>query len=174
MIKKVIAASAATGGLLLASAGTTVADTGAQGAAVGSPGILSGNLLQLPIHIPTNVCGNTIDIVGLLNPAFGNKCANIEASSHARHHHKAPKQHMQQGGQDKPASHSHRSSSVHQIATQEAGHRALHEAAAPARPELAHTGSEKVSLAVPAAASAGLLLGGVLLYRRGRRAAARG
>lgn len=37
MIKKVVAAAAATGGLVLASAGMAVADAGAQGAAVGSP-----------------------------------------------------------------------------------------------------------------------------------------
>ena len=39
MIKKVVAAAAATGGLVLAGAGLAVADAGAQGAAVGSPGV---------------------------------------------------------------------------------------------------------------------------------------
>ncbi len=50
------------------------ASTGAQGAAVGSPGIVSGNVIQVPIQVPVNVCGNSINVVGLLNPAFGNKC----------------------------------------------------------------------------------------------------
>jgi hypothetical protein len=76
MIKKVVAAAAATGGLVLAGAGMAVADSGAQGAAVGSPGVLSGNVVQAPVHVPVNVCGNTVTVIGLLNPAFGNTCVN--------------------------------------------------------------------------------------------------
>ncbi|MDN3022152.1 chaplin ChpH [Streptomyces sp. S.PB5] len=76
MLKKVVAAAAATGGLVLAGAGMAVADSGAQGAAVHSPGILSGNVVQAPVHVPVNVCGNTISVIGLLNPAFGNTCIN--------------------------------------------------------------------------------------------------
>ncbi|MFC8076515.1 chaplin ChpH [Streptomyces sp. NPDC057137] len=76
MIKKVVAAAAATGSLVLAGAGMAVADSGAQGAAVGSPGVLSGNVVQVPIHIPVNACGNTVSVIGLLNPAFGNTCVN--------------------------------------------------------------------------------------------------
>ncbi|MEH2109617.1 chaplin [Nostoc sp.] len=51
-------------------------DSSAEGAAVGSPGVLSGNLAQIPIRVPINVCGNTINVIGLLNPAFGNTCVN--------------------------------------------------------------------------------------------------
>ena len=76
MIKKVVAAAAATGGLVLAGAGLAVADAGAQGAAVGSPGVLSGNVVQAPVSAPVNFCGNTISVIGLLNPAFGNTCIN--------------------------------------------------------------------------------------------------
>ncbi|MBT2403774.1 MULTISPECIES: chaplin [unclassified Streptomyces] len=76
MLKKVVAAAAATGGLVLAGAGIAAADATAQGAAIGSPGVLSGNVVQVPIHIPVNVCGNTVNIVGLLNPAVGNTCIN--------------------------------------------------------------------------------------------------
>ncbi|WP_031087943.1 chaplin ChpH [Streptomyces sp. NRRL WC-3549] len=76
MIKKVVAIAAATGGLVLAGAGMASADAGAQGAAIGSPGVLSGNVVQVPVHVPVNVCGNTIDVIGLLNPAFGNVCIN--------------------------------------------------------------------------------------------------
>ncbi|MQY13262.1 hypothetical protein SRB5_34060 [Streptomyces sp. RB5] len=76
MIKKVVATVAATGGLVLAGAGLAAADSGAQGAAVHSPGIVSGNVVQAPIHIPVNVCGNTVNVIGLLNPAFGNTCVN--------------------------------------------------------------------------------------------------
>ncbi|AVH98261.1 MULTISPECIES: chaplin ChpH [Streptomyces] len=76
MIKKVVAAAAATGGLVLAGAGMAVADAGAQGAAIGSPGVLSGNVVQVPVHVPVNLCGNTVSVIGLLNPAFGNACVN--------------------------------------------------------------------------------------------------
>ncbi|MGK5446975.1 chaplin [Streptomyces radiopugnans] len=76
MIKKVVAVAAATGGLVLAGAGVAAADSGAQGAAIGSPGVVSGNVIQAPIHVPVNVCGNTVNVIGLLNPAFGNFCVN--------------------------------------------------------------------------------------------------
>ncbi|MEV7379309.1 chaplin [Streptomyces lydicus] len=76
MIKKIVAAAAATGGLLLAGAGLATADSGAQGAAVHSPGVVSGNVIQVPVHVPVNACGNTISVVGLLNPTFGNYCVN--------------------------------------------------------------------------------------------------
>ncbi|MCX5080648.1 chaplin ChpH [Streptomyces sp. NPDC001939] len=76
MIKKVVAAAAATGGLVLAGAGIAAADTGAQGAAVKSPGVISGNVIQVPVHVPVNACGNTVSVIGLLNPAFGNACVN--------------------------------------------------------------------------------------------------
>ncbi|MFE0375574.1 chaplin [Streptomyces inhibens] len=76
MIKKIVAAAAATGGLVLAGAGLAVADSGAQGAAVNSPGIVSGNTIQVPVQVPVNACGNTISVVGLLNPTFGGYCVN--------------------------------------------------------------------------------------------------
>nr|WP_274535340.1 chaplin [Streptomyces sp. CB00455] len=63
------------------------ADATAEGAAIGSPGVLSGNVVQVPVHVPVNVCGNTINVVGLLNPAFGNTCIN--ASGDNGGHHKA-------------------------------------------------------------------------------------
>lgn len=76
MIKRVVAVAAATSGLVLAGAGLAMADSNAGGAAVGSPGVLSGNVIQVPVHVPVNVCGNTINVIGLLNPAFGNTCIN--------------------------------------------------------------------------------------------------
>lgn len=76
MIKRIVAAVAAAGGLVLAGAGLAVADSGAQGAAVNSPGVVSGNTIQVPVDVPVNACGNTISVVGLLNPTFGNYCVN--------------------------------------------------------------------------------------------------
>ncbi|WP_077799131.1 chaplin [Streptomyces sp. JHA26] len=48
----------------------------ADGSASGSPGVISGNTVQIPVDVPVNVCGNTVNVVGLLNPAVGNSCAN--------------------------------------------------------------------------------------------------
>ncbi|MER0480092.1 chaplin [Streptomyces sp. Edi2] len=48
----------------------------AAGFAAGSPGILSGNNVQVPINIPINICGNSLSVAALLNPAFGNVCLN--------------------------------------------------------------------------------------------------
>lgn len=70
----VIAMAVASGAM--AVAGTAHADSAADGSASGSPGLGSGNTIQLPVDIPVNVCGNTVDVVGLLNPAMGNKCSN--------------------------------------------------------------------------------------------------
>lgn len=68
-----------TSGAIALSTGAAHADSGAQGAAVGSPGVVSGNTVQLPVHVPVNVCGNTVNVVGVLNPASGNSCANRSA-----------------------------------------------------------------------------------------------
>ncbi|MFJ8014628.1 chaplin [Streptomyces sp. NPDC096339] len=60
----------------LGVSGFAHADADAGGRAERSPGLLSGNLVQLPVHVPVNVCGNTVSVVGVLNPAAGNGCAN--------------------------------------------------------------------------------------------------
>jgi hypothetical protein len=62
--------------MVLGMAAPAFADAGAEGAAIGSPGVLSGNVVQVPVHIPVNVCGNTVNVIALLNPAFGNECVN--------------------------------------------------------------------------------------------------
>ncbi|MER5866532.1 chaplin [Kitasatospora sp. NPDC002040] len=78
-VKKIVAVVAATGGLVLAGAGAAAAHGGAaaNGFATNSPGVLSGNNVQVPVHVPVNLCGNTVSVIGLLNPAFGNNCANF-------------------------------------------------------------------------------------------------
>ncbi|KDN84904.1 chaplin [Kitasatospora cheerisanensis] len=78
-LKKVAVLSAAAAGLVLGSAGLANASAEAEGVAANSPGVLSGNLIQVPVHVPVNACGNSINVIGLLNPAFGNECANIDA-----------------------------------------------------------------------------------------------
>ncbi|MFD7553489.1 chaplin [Streptomyces sp. NPDC059835] len=72
-----IAAVVAGGGLAVAGvSGFAHADADAAGRTERSPGLLSGNLVQLPVNVPVNVCGNTVSVVGVLNSAAGNNCAN--------------------------------------------------------------------------------------------------
>jgi hypothetical protein len=75
-LKTVGAVSVASAGLLLGAAGAASADASADGTASNSPGAVSGNLVQIPVHVPINLCGNSVDVIGALNPAFGNGCEN--------------------------------------------------------------------------------------------------
>ncbi|QIP84903.1 chaplin [Streptomyces sp. Tu 2975] len=81
-IAKAAAVVAGTGAILAGGAGMAAADAGAHGAAVGSPGVLSGNAVQVPVHVPVNVCGNTVNVIALLNPTFGNQCVNVDGGDH--------------------------------------------------------------------------------------------
>ncbi|MFC4033999.1 chaplin [Streptomyces polygonati] len=74
-----VAAAAAGTLLAMGVAAPAFADSGAGGVAAGSPGVVSGNVIQVPVHVPVNLCGNTIDIIALLNPAFGNACVNASS-----------------------------------------------------------------------------------------------
>ncbi|MGW0550510.1 chaplin family protein [Streptomyces altiplanensis] len=78
-LKKAAAVTMVAGGLLAAGAGVASATEGgahAHGTAVQSPGVGSGNLVQVPVHVPVNVVGNTVNVIGALNPAFGNDGIN--------------------------------------------------------------------------------------------------
>ncbi|MFH9351109.1 chaplin family protein [Kitasatospora sp. NPDC017646] len=96
--KKGILTAVATGSVLASTAGYAYAAAEAQGGAAGSPGVASGNSVQVPVEVPINACGNTVDVIGLLNPAFGNRCANVGGGRHA-----APK--PGQSGQSDHAGH---------------------------------------------------------------------
>lgn len=80
--KKGLISVAAAGGVLALSGGAAHAGSSADGAAQGSPGVLSGNNVQAPVHVPVNACGNTVNAVGLLNPAMGNNCVNKSSAPH--------------------------------------------------------------------------------------------
>ncbi|MFD5554502.1 chaplin [Streptomyces sp. NPDC059578] len=77
-LKRVAAVTMVAGGLVAAGTGIASATGGAHasGQAVHSPGVGSGNVVQAPIHVPVNVVGNTVNVIGLLNPAFGNTGIN--------------------------------------------------------------------------------------------------
>ncbi|MCM2420581.1 chaplin [Streptomyces sp. RKAG293] len=90
---------AAASGVLAMTGGYAHADTEAQATTSNSPGVLSGDSIQVPVDAPVNVCGNTVDVVALLNPSMGNGCGNGSAPAHERHapvpaqHTGAPTQH---------------------------------------------------------------------------------
>ncbi|WP_407555772.1 chaplin [Streptomyces sp. Pv4-95] len=85
---KTASAAAVTCAMVIGGAGVASATNGghhhhkggkgatAKARASHSPGVLSGNVIQIPVHIPVNVCGNTVNVLALLNPAFGNSCVN--------------------------------------------------------------------------------------------------
>ena len=76
-VKKIAALTGATGALVVVGAGAAMADTTAHGFAQNSPGVVSGNTIQVPVSVPVNACGNSISVIGLLDSAFGNNCQNF-------------------------------------------------------------------------------------------------
>ncbi|RSR97797.1 chaplin [Streptomyces sp. WAC04189] len=77
-LKKAAAVTMVAGGLIAAGAGMASATDGsaAHGEAIGSPGVASGNVVQAPVHIPVNAVGNSVNVIGVLTPAFGNLGVN--------------------------------------------------------------------------------------------------
>ncbi|MET9551330.1 chaplin family protein [Streptomyces sp. NPDC006645] len=144
----------------------------ASGAATNSPGLLSGNLVQAPLDIPVNACGNSVDLVGLLNPAFGNGCANEPESVVPHTPPKPPTPHTPVDPST-PPSHGPGKPPAVPVA---------HTPQLPEQPrvieegdiidQLAETGST-ANLLATAAMSAGLLISGGILYRRNTAAARR-
>lgn len=78
--------AALAAGTALGGSSAAFADSHAAGSAVRSPGVISGNLVQVPVHIPINLCGNTGNLIGALNPAFGNLCINSSSKEHEERH----------------------------------------------------------------------------------------
>ena len=72
-LKKAAAVTMLAGGLIAAGAGAASATghsgASAQGAAVSSPGVVSGNVVQVPVAVPVNVVGNTVNVVGQIGRA---------------------------------------------------------------------------------------------------------
>ncbi len=48
------------------------------GCAANSPGVLSGNVIQIPLDLGLNLCGNSLDLLSLLNPATGKPARTAE------------------------------------------------------------------------------------------------
>ncbi|MFG2959857.1 chaplin [Streptomyces sp. NPDC048291] len=77
-IRSLAVTGAVAAALALGGSTAAFADNGAEatGTASNSPGVLSGNVIEVPVDVPVNVCGDSIDIIGLLNPAAANACTN--------------------------------------------------------------------------------------------------
>lgn len=73
---RIIAALVIPVGVVLPIAAPANAGPNDPGVPAPSPGVVSGNLVQVPVHVPVNTCGNTVNVIGALNPAFGNHCTN--------------------------------------------------------------------------------------------------
>ncbi|CAG7650578.1 chaplin [Actinacidiphila bryophytorum] len=118
----------------------------ADSSAHGSPGVLSGNSVNIPVEAPVNVCGNSVDVAALLNAVSGNSCANGAAPAPVvpgPRHSEPPAPQV-----DTPA------------------------APAPApEVQLAETGTSSAAVGTATGAGAALLLSGAMLYRRSTRAA---
>jgi hypothetical protein len=70
-------------GGLLASAGYAQADASAAGSGTDSPGVVSGSTAQAPLSLPINLCDNTLDLLGLINPAISGACAGDSGAAAA-------------------------------------------------------------------------------------------
>ncbi|MFD3521979.1 chaplin family protein [Streptomyces sp. NPDC058653] len=144
----------------------------ASGAATNSPGVLTGNLLQAPLHIPLNLCGNTVDLIGVLNPAFGNACVNGTDSKPQDPHTPVDPPHP--GEPTDPRNPPRPPGNPSPPVAPENNTPMLPEQPRPVEEgdfvdQLAATGSD-VDLLASAAVSAGLLISGGILYRRSRTA----
>lgn len=74
--KKAILVLAVAVAAVGATSAAAVADSGTQGVAANSPGILSGNVLQVPINLPLDFIGNSINVLGVLNDAEAGEAFN--------------------------------------------------------------------------------------------------
>lgn len=192
VLSRSLLTAAATTGVLAAAAGYAQADAGAGSSNSGSPGLLSGNTLEAPVDTPVNACGNTADVVGLLNPVFGNTCVT-DADQGRGPRQQSPQQpdaeqpQQQPPGeqdssrhtgrqQEKPVEQSSVPAPAAEPAAAPAGSPARGQAAAPVAETsspgvteqmLAETGSAGTGTA--AAVGFGVLVGGVVLYRRASR-----
>ncbi|CAL9345684.1 Chaplin-B [Streptomyces sp. enrichment culture] len=117
--------------------------------------MLSGNGVQLPVRLPVNVGGNTVDVAGVGNAAVGNEPANISGHRPGRPHR--PERPAPEAEPSAPAADEERTRP-----------NAPRPHAAPPRPvtSLAETGTDHT---VPALAGAtALVLGGATPFRRFR------
>ncbi|MDQ0748583.1 hypothetical protein QF034_002814 [Streptomyces africanus] len=147
---------------------------GAETSAVakGSYGLGSGNIVQVPIDAPLNVCGNTVG--GVFNEATENSCSNhAYGGGYGNEDDDTSKPGEEQDrtppAKDRTVPHDEKtpdSPDSPPSPKKESETPSTPEEKTGSLPQLAETGSE--ALVAASAASAVLMAGGVLLYRRGR------
>jgi LPXTG-motif cell wall-anchored protein len=115
----------------------------AAGTTRGSSGVLSGNSVRLPIDVPVNVVGNSVNVVGIGNAASGNTATNGGTPPATATDPTPP-----------PPAHDPVPAPPSSVRDTSAA------------PTLAHTGADGLPYA--AGGGAALLLGGAVLYRRFR------
>jgi hypothetical protein len=127
------------------SGSRTPGGASAHGATEGSPGLLSGNNIQIPVDLPLNVSGNSVNVVGIGNPAVGNESVNESGVLPHEPSHSV----VATPRAPKPAARSWSRPAPHRVA-----------------PTLAHTGADQMAPAV--GGSVALIAAGAILYRRAR------
>ncbi|MEU5226168.1 chaplin family protein [Streptomyces toyocaensis] len=135
----------------------------ADGRTSDSPGVGSGNQIQVPVHVPVNVCGNSVDVVGAGNATEGNDCANGGPG------HEEP---GQPGTPERPDTPGDEPSTPATPGDTPRGNQPDTHPVTPPRADaqLAQTGSE-VPMGLVLPVGAGALLAGAVLYRKARGAA---
>lgn len=156
----------------------------------------SGNHVEAPIDVPVNVCGNSVDLIGIGNPAMDNDCGNGSGngSGGGRHtppgggHQTPPGSPEQPGSPGHPGHPGHPGNPGNPVEPGHPGFPATPPGAGHRTPvggnhpgaqtvtqplgsaQLAQTGSDlPIGLALPV--GAGALLAGTVLYRRARASA---
>jgi small secreted domain DUF320 len=76
-LKKAAAVTLMAGGIIAAGAGAASAHSDAVATAQNSPGLISGNSATQSTHMPVSSVGNAANVIGVLNPVFGNSATNF-------------------------------------------------------------------------------------------------
>jgi hypothetical protein len=135
--------------------------SGAHGRAGDSDGSVgSGNDVQAPVNVPVNVCGVSVNVLSSGNPASADCGSGTEEEAPDGPGAGEPQPEEPQPGESEPG----------ESEPAEAAPAPAVQAQAPVTGELAHTGSGDV-LGVGVPLSAGMLVGGYVLYLRAGRPA---
>ncbi|MFF6782276.1 chaplin family protein, partial [Streptomyces sp. NPDC012510] len=136
-----------------------------------SPGVASGNHIQVPVHVPVNACGNTVDVIGVGNGTTGDDCGNSGdggAHEHPGGGHQKPPADSEGVSPQQPGKPGDPGGETPGGDTNTPGTQTVTRSGAAA--QLAQTGAE-VPLGLALSVGAGTLLGGALIYRKARAAA---
>jgi LPXTG-motif cell wall-anchored protein len=75
-VAAVASAGSTAGGILCTNKGPGGTFAEANGATSDAPGIANGNVVQVPVNVPVNVCGDAVSVAGYNDKAIGDSCAN--------------------------------------------------------------------------------------------------